>query len=152
MYWIVIVKLSHRTVVWTRWRLETVRPGMTERRLIFKSDPMERCGGICEARFTRVVYVRHHIRQKQVPNSVKAAILARWFPPRTVTRAVWRKAIKLHVSGDVLLFSESGSSLVHHYWVFGHNAAQHPFVKSLWLDFGASSNTQRLKPDGSLIV
>ena len=36
-----------------------------------------------------------HIRQKHsVPNSVKAANLAHWFPPWTVTRAVWCKARK----------------------------------------------------------
>ena len=71
-----------------------------------------------------------HIRQKHSVkspgNSVKAANLARWFPPWTVTRAVWRKAMKSHVSGmstDVLLFSERCASLVHHYRVFARNAA-----------------------------
>ena len=57
-----------------------------------------------------------HIRQKHSePNFAKAANLVRWFPPWA--RAVWHKAMKSHVSGvssDVLLFSESGSSLVHH--------------------------------------
>ena len=75
-----------------------------------------------------------------------AANLAHWFLPWTVTRAVWRKAMKSHVSGvsiDVFLFSDSGSSLLHHYRVFGRNAAQRTFVESLWLDFGTSSNTQR---------
>ena len=49
-----------------------------------------------------------------------------WFLPWTVTRAIWHKAIKSHVSGvstDVSLFSKSGSSLVHHYRVFGRSAA-----------------------------
>ena len=68
-----------------------------------------------------------HIRQKHsVPSSAKVANLGRWFPPWTVTRAVWHNALKPHVSGvstDVLLFSESGSSLVHHYRVFGRSAA-----------------------------
>ena len=44
--------------------------------------------------------------------------LGRNIPPWTVTRAEWCKAMKSHVSGvstDVLLFSESGSSPVHHY-------------------------------------
>ena len=52
-----------------------------------------------------------------------------------VTRAVWRKAMKLHVSSvstDVLLFSESGSSLVHHYRVFGCNAA-HAFLRGKFM-------------------
>ena len=41
-------------------------------------------------------------------------------------RYVWHKAMKSHVSGvstDVLLFSESGWLQVHHYRVFGRNAA-----------------------------
>ena len=63
-----------------------------------------------------------HIRQKHsVPNSVKVVNLGRWFPPWTVTRAAWHKAMKSHVSAvstDVLLFIECGSSLVHHYRVF----------------------------------
>ena len=54
------------------------------------------------------------------------------------------------MSTDVLLFSESGSSLVHHYRVFGRRHT-HPFVESLWLDFEASSNTQRAKSNGSSI-
>ena len=66
-----------------------------------------------------------HIRQKHsLPSSVK--FLGRWFPLWQVTRAAWRKALKPQVSGvstDVLLFSESGSSLVHHCRVFGQSAA-----------------------------
>ena len=68
-----------------------------------------------------------HVRHKHsVPSSVKAANLGCWFPPWTVTRAVWHKALKRHISGVstyVLLFSESGSLLVHHYRVFGRSAA-----------------------------
>ena len=61
-----------------------------------------------------------------MPDSVESANLGRWFPPWTVTRVAWHKALKPQVSGvptDVMLFSESGSSLVHHYRVFGRSAA-----------------------------
>ena len=68
-----------------------------------------------------------HIRKKHsVPDSVKAANLGRWFPLWTVTRAAWHKALKPQVSGvstDVVLFSENGLSLIHHYRVFGRSAA-----------------------------
>ena len=51
----------------------------------------------------------YNIRQKHsVPNSVKAANLGRWFPPWTVTGLT------------VVL---NGSSLVHHYRVFGRSVA-----------------------------
>ena len=67
-----------------------------------------------------------HIQKKQsVPDSVKAANLARWFLTWKVTRAARHKALKPQVSGistDVGLFSENGSSLVHHYRVFGRSA------------------------------
>ena len=57
--------------------------------------------------------------------------LDEWFwamfePTWTWPNAVWYKAMKSHVSGVstyVLLFSECGLSLVHHYWVFGRSVA-----------------------------
>ena len=68
-----------------------------------------------------------HIRKKHsVPDSVKAANLGRWFPPWTVTRAAWHKALKPQVSGismDVVLLSENSSQLVHHYRVLGRSVA-----------------------------
>ena len=77
-----------------------------------------------------------HIRkQHYVPDSVKAANLGSWFPPWTVTRAAWHKALKPQVSGastDVVLFSEHGSSLVHHYRVFGRSAA-HTFLRGTFM-------------------
>ena len=80
-----------------------------------------------------------HLQQKHsTPTSVKAATLGCWFPPWTVTRGVWRQALKHQVSGistDVLLFSEYGFTLVHHYWVFGwgvaHAALRRPFMEKL---------------------
>ena len=59
-------------------------------------------------------------------NSVKTANLGRWFPPWTVTRVVWHKALKPHISSvstDTVLLSENGSQLVHHYWVFDQSVA-----------------------------
>ena len=56
-----------------------------------------------------------------VPASVKAANLGRWFPPWTVSRNIWCKALRLTISGvttDVLLFSRYGIPLVHRYRVF----------------------------------
>ena len=48
--------------------------------------------------------------------------LLRHFAGVLVSRAAWHKILKPHVSGismDVVLFSDNGSSLVHHYQVFG---------------------------------
>ena len=56
-----------------------------------------------------------------VPAAVKTANLGRWFPPWTVRRQTWSDALKPSNSGistDVLLFSEHGHALVHHYRVF----------------------------------
>ena len=58
-----------------------------------------------------------------VPATVKVANLGKWFPPWTVSREMWCDALKPRISGmstDVLLFSESGAPLIHHYRVFGH--------------------------------
>ena len=95
-----------------------------------------------------------HIRQKHsVPSYVKAANLGHWFPPWTVTGQVWRETLKPQVSGvstDVLLFSESGLSLMHHYWVFGavHGSLHGTFMGKLML------LTVRLlpKPGGRAVV
>ena len=80
-----------------------------------------------------------HIRKKHfVEDSVKAANIGRWFPPWTVTRAVWHMALKSKVSGistDAVLFSANGTQLVHHYRVFGQCAVYvllcGPFMKNL---------------------
>ena len=67
-----------------------------------------------------------HLQQKHlVPSSVKPANLGRWFQPWMVTREMWCQALKqqVGVSTDVLLFSESARTLVHHYRVFGRGVA-----------------------------
>ena len=61
-----------------------------------------------------------------MPHTMKAANLAKWFPPWTVSREMWREALLPQVSGvstDILLFSERGAPLIHHYRVFGGGSA-----------------------------
>ena len=61
-----------------------------------------------------------------VPATMKAANLGKLFPPWTVSREIWRDALKPRISGVstyVLLFSESGAPLIHHYRVFGWGGA-----------------------------
>ena len=53
--------------------------------------------------------------------SVRTANLGKWFPPWIVTHQTWGDALNPRISGvspDVLLFSECGHPLVHHYRVF----------------------------------
>ena len=53
--------------------------------------------------------------------SVRTANLVKWFPPWTVTRQTWNDTLNPRISGvstDVLLLSECGHALVHHYRVF----------------------------------
>ena len=55
-----------------------------------------------------------------VPREIKRASLQRLFPPWTVTRERYAESLSAQHSGilnDVLLFSEVGLSLVHHYRV-----------------------------------
>ena len=56
-----------------------------------------------------------------VPASVRTVNLGKWFPPWTVKCQTWSDPLNLHIFGvstDVLLFSECGHLLVHHYCVF----------------------------------
>ena len=56
-----------------------------------------------------------------VPASVRTAHLGKWFPPWTIKCQTWSDTLNPHISGvstDVLLFSECGTPLVHHYRVF----------------------------------
>ena len=60
-------------------------------------------------------------RAHDIPPMVKAANLARWFPPWTVTREQWSSMTRPAVSGfavDTLLFSRIGMPLFHRYRVF----------------------------------
>ena len=79
-----------------------------------------------------------HVHQKHnVGDSVKTAILGKWLPPWTATRAVWHTALKPKVSGvstDAALFSEQGAELVHHYRVFGDCAAHASLRGSFMVD------------------
>ena len=63
-----------------------------------------------------------HLRlEHAVLAAVKTVNLGRWFPPWTVRRQTWNDALKpsnLGISTDMLLFSELGHALVHHYGVF----------------------------------
>ena len=57
-------------------------------------------------------------RAHDIPPLVKAANLARWFPPWTVTREQWSSLTRSAVSGiavDTLLFSRIGVPLFHRY-------------------------------------
>ena len=59
-------------------------------------------------------------RAHNVPALVKAANLARWFPPWTVSREYWTNIMRSSVSGiavDTLLFSRIGVPLFHRYQV-----------------------------------
>ena len=55
-----------------------------------------------------------------MPGEIKSASLEKYLPPWTVTRQVWTDSLTPRHSGistDVLLFSDIGLSLVHHYRV-----------------------------------
>ena len=61
-----------------------------------------------------------------VPAEVRNSNMGQWFPPWTVRREVWTDALKPCNSGistDLLLFSELGHALAHHYRVFQRGAA-----------------------------
>ena len=62
--------------------------------------------------------VDHMRRVHDIPPLVKVANLARWFPPRTVTRKQWYSMSRPAISGiavDTLLFSRVGVPLFHRY-------------------------------------
>ena len=72
-------------------------------------------------------YCMNHLRLAHaVPATVKTANLGKWFPPWTVKRQTWCDALNPRISGvsmDVLLFSECGAPLIHHYRVFGRGVS-----------------------------
>ena len=99
------------------------------------------------------------------------ANLGHWFPPWTMTRAVWHKALKPIVSGvstDVMLFSEHGSPLIYHYQVLGrseaHTSLRGTFVTKLrvftvraddeakWEAGRAPNSTTRLLPSSDSLT
>ena len=74
--------------------------------------------------------VDHMRRSHMVPASIRAANLARWFPPWTVSRANWNIALRSSVSGvsmDALLFSRVGAQLMHRYCVFARSGIHAAF-------------------------
>ena len=65
--------------------------------------------------------IDHMRRAHDTPPLVKAANLARWFPPWTVSREQWTSLAQSAVSGiavDTLLFSRIGVPLFHRYRAF----------------------------------
>ena len=67
-----------------------------------------------------------HLRPAHaVPHIMRAANLGKWFPPWTVSWEMWHEALLPQVSGvstDILLFSERGIPLAHHYQGGGGSA------------------------------
>ena len=71
-----------------------------------------------------------HMRAHDIPPVVKAANLARWFPPWTVTREQWTSMSRPAVSGiavDTLLFSRIGVPLFHRYRVVNRSGTHGAF-------------------------
>ena len=65
--------------------------------------------------------VDHMRKAHNIPALVKAANLARWFPPWMVFKEQWTSIMRSSVSGvavDTLLFSRIGVPLFHRYRVF----------------------------------
>ena len=65
-----------------------------------------------------------------MPQVVKAANLARYFPPWTVTRGQWSEMTRPSISGvviDTLLFSRIGVPLFHHYQIISHTGTHAAF-------------------------
>ena len=76
------------------------------------------CGARCGRGLLRTVCGGFIRWIHKVPLSVKAANLARFFPPWTVTREQWADMMMPSISGvaiDMLLFSHIGSPLCHRY-------------------------------------
>ena len=70
--------------------------------------------------------IDHMRRTHKVPLSVKAANLARLFPPWTVTRDQWTDMMMPSISGvaiDTLLFSHIGSPLCHRYRIISRTGS-----------------------------
>ena len=74
--------------------------------------------------------VDHMRRTHDAPLAVKAANLARYFLPWTVTREQWSAMTLPSISGvaiDTLLFSRIGSLLFHRYRIFSHTGTHAAF-------------------------
>ena len=74
--------------------------------------------------------IDHMQRIHKVPMSVKAANLARFFPPWTVTREQWADMMMPSISGvaiDTLFFSRVGSPLCHRYRIISQTGSHAAF-------------------------
>ena len=74
--------------------------------------------------------IDHMQRIHKVPLSVKAANLARFFPPWTVTREQWADMMMPSISGvaiDTLLLSRVGSPLCHRYRIISRTGSHAAF-------------------------
>ena len=74
--------------------------------------------------------IDHMRRTHKVPLSVKAANLAKFFPPWTVTREQWADMMIPSISGvliDTLLFSRIGSPLCHRYRIISQTGSHVAF-------------------------
>ena len=81
--------------------------------------------------------IDHMRKAHTVPATVKAANLARWFPPWTVSREQWTTILRSSVSGvavDTLLFSRIGVPLVHRYGVFSR-AGNHVAFRGTYMSW-----------------
>ena len=81
--------------------------------------------------------IDHIWRVHKVPMSVKAANLAKFFPPWTVTREQWTDMMMPSISGvaiDTLLLSRIGSPLCHRYRIISRTGSHAAFRGTyLWL-------------------
>ena len=80
--------------------------------------------------------VDHLRRTHDVPQIVKAANLARYFPPWTVTRGQWSEMTRPSISGvviDTLIFSRIGVPLFHRYRIISRTGTrmQNRFVDNI---------------------
>ena len=82
--------------------------------------------------------VAHMRLAHDIPPVVKAANLARWFPPWTVTREQWTSMTRPAISGvavDTLFFSRIGVPLFHRYRVVNrlgtHGAFRGSYMRRL---------------------
>ena len=83
--------------------------------------------------------IDHMRKAHNVPATVKAANLARWFPPWTVSREQWTIILWSSVSGvavDTLLFSRIGVPLFHRYRVLVVRGPMSTSVILIWHGFG----------------
>ena len=72
-------------------------------------------------------------RTHDVPLVVKAANVARYFPPWTVTREQWSSMTHASISGvaiDTLLFSRIGSPLFHVYRIISRTGTHAAFRRT----------------------